>query len=80
MWPKVLGEGKNLTVQEFLKIYKLAKNPNAEYIFNFQGRKKVKFVLLTDYSSNKGWKSKYFFAQGEWEFSPSEIIKDHNIP
>jgi hypothetical protein len=35
LWPKVLREGKNLTVREFLKIYKLAKNPNAKYIFNF---------------------------------------------
>jgi hypothetical protein len=37
-------------------------------------------VLLTNYSSNKGWKSKYFFAQGEWKSSPSEIIKDSSIP
>jgi hypothetical protein len=35
LWPKVLEEGENLIVREFLKIYKLAKNPNAEYIFNF---------------------------------------------
>ena len=79
LWPKVLGEGKNLTVKEFLKIYKLAKKPNA-YIFNFRGQRKAKFVLLTDYSNNKGWKNKYFFTQGEWEFSPLEFIKDPGIP
>jgi hypothetical protein len=56
LWPKVLEEGNNLLVREFLKIYKLTKNPNAEYIFNFQIRQKAKFILLTGYSSNKGWK------------------------
>jgi hypothetical protein len=35
LWPKVLEEGCNLSVREFLKIYKLTKNPNTEYIFNF---------------------------------------------
>jgi hypothetical protein len=37
----VIGVGcyrNDLTVIEFLKIYKLAKNPNANYIINFQGR------------------------------------------
>ena len=54
LWPKVLREGQNLSVQEFLKIYKLTKNPNTKYIFNFQGRQKAKFILLTVYFSNKG--------------------------
>jgi hypothetical protein len=47
LWPRVLGEGHNLSVQEFLKIYKLSRNPNSKFIFNFQGRQKAKFVLLT---------------------------------
>jgi hypothetical protein len=38
LWPKVLGEGHNLSVREFLKIYKLTRNPNSKFIFNFQGR------------------------------------------
>ena len=79
VWPKVLGEGKSLKVQEFLKIYKLGKNPNVDHIFNFQVWKKGKFMSLTDYS-NKKWKSKFFFTQGDWEFSPSKIINDPNIP
>ena len=33
-----------------------------------------------DYSSKKGWKNKYFFARGEWEFLPSEAIRDPIIP
>jgi hypothetical protein len=79
LWPKVLGEGNSLTVREFLKVYKVARKPDDEYTCNFQVRKKAKFVSLTDYSNRK-WRSKFFFAQGDWEFSPSEIINDLSIP
>jgi hypothetical protein len=30
-----LGEGKNLSVKELLKIYELAEVSGAEYLFNF---------------------------------------------
>jgi hypothetical protein len=53
LWPRVLGEGHELSVWEFLKIYKPSRNPKTKYIFNFQGRQKIKFVLLPGYSSNK---------------------------
>jgi hypothetical protein len=53
LWPRVLGEGHELLVREFLKIYKLSRNPKTKYIFNFQGRQEIKFVLLPGYSSNK---------------------------
>jgi hypothetical protein len=79
LWPKVLVEGHNLSVREFLKIYKLTKNPNSECIFNFQGRRKVKFILLTEYSSNIGWKNKFFFAQGDWEFTSMEVFVDPSV-
>ena len=36
--PRVLGEGRELFVREFLKIYKLSRNPKSEFTFNFQGR------------------------------------------
>jgi hypothetical protein len=38
LWPKVLGEGKNLSIREFLKIYKLLEVAGVEYLFNFQER------------------------------------------
>jgi hypothetical protein len=80
LWPKVLGEGKNLLIREFLKIYKLMENPGAEYIFNFQDRQPTKSIWLTGYPNNKVWRKKFFFAQGDWEFSFTEIIKDPNVP
>jgi hypothetical protein len=53
LWPKALGEGKNLSVKEFLKIYKLAEVSGAEYLFNFQERRPTKFIRLTGRSNNK---------------------------
>jgi hypothetical protein len=80
LWPRVLGEGHELSVREFLKIYKPSRNPKSEYTFNFQGRQKTKFILLSRYSSNKHWKEKFFFAQGDWEFLATEVIVDPRVP
>jgi hypothetical protein len=62
LWPKVLGEGKNLSLREFLKIYELKESPDSEYIFNFQGRQRTKLIWLTGYSDHKGWRKRFFFA------------------
>jgi hypothetical protein len=80
LWPKALGEGKNLLIREFLKIYKLVEVSGAEYLFNFQERQSTKFIRLTDRSNNKAWRKRFFFAQGDWEFSMTEIIKDPDVP
>jgi hypothetical protein len=53
LWPRVLGEGHELSVRKFLKIYRPLRNPKTEYVLNFQGRQKIKFVILPGYSSNK---------------------------
>jgi hypothetical protein len=80
LWPSVLGEGHELSVREFLKIYRPLRNPKTEYVFNFQGRQKVKFVLLPGYSSNKHWKERFFFAQGAWECPTTETVADPEVP
>jgi hypothetical protein len=80
LWPSVLGEGHELSVREFLKIYRPLRNPKTEYVFNFQGRQKVKFVLLPGYSSNKHWKERFFFAQGAWECPTTEAVADPEVP
>jgi hypothetical protein len=80
LWPRVLGEWHELSVREFLKIYRPLRNPKTEYVFNFQGRQKVKFVLLPGYSSNKHWKERFFFAQGAWECPTTEEVADPEVP
>jgi hypothetical protein len=77
--PRVLGEGHEHSVREFLKIYKPSRNPKTEYIFNFQGRQKIKFVLLPGYSSNKHWKERFFFAQGDWECLATEAVTNPRV-
>jgi hypothetical protein len=80
LWPKALGEGKNLSVREFLKIYKLMEVSGTEYLFNFQERRSVKFIRLSGRSNSKAWRKRFFFAQGDWEFSMTKIIKDLDVP
>jgi hypothetical protein len=80
LWPRVLGEGHELSVREFLKIYRPLRNPKTEYVFNFQGRQKVKFILLPGYSSNKHWKERFFFAQSAWECPTTETVADPEVP
>jgi hypothetical protein len=63
-----------------LKIYRPLRNPKTEYVFNFQGRQKIKFVLLPGYSSNKHWKERFFFAQGDWECPATETVVDPKVP
>jgi hypothetical protein len=80
LWPKVLGEGHELSIREFLKIYRPLRNPKTKYVFNFQGRQKIKFILLPGYSSNKHWKEQFFFAQGAWECPTTETVADPEVP
>jgi hypothetical protein len=51
-----------------------------EYLFNFQERRSTKLIQLTGRSNNKVWRKRFFFAQGDWEFSMTEIIKDPDVP
>jgi hypothetical protein len=80
LWPRVLGEGHELSVREFLKIYRPLRNLKTEYVFNFQGRQKIKFIILLGYSSNKHWKERFFFAQGDWECPATEAVADSRVP
>jgi hypothetical protein len=53
LWPMVLGKENPLTVQEFMWMYKVQKNPKVDGVYNFQSRW-GKFVQLeVKFSSNK---------------------------
>jgi hypothetical protein len=32
------------------------------------------------HSSNQGWKNKYFFATGKWEFHPTKVVEGLRVP
>jgi hypothetical protein len=80
LWPRILGEEHELSIREFLKICRPLRNSKTEYVFNFQGHQKIKFVLLPGYSSNKHWKEQFFFAQGDLECPTTEMVVDPKVP
>jgi hypothetical protein len=80
LWPLALGREHTLTVNEFLHIYLLQKNPQSSVAYNFQ-TKRGKFIQIdSQFSSNPKWKNKYFFVSGQWEFTPTEKAKGPRVP
>jgi hypothetical protein len=80
LWPLALGKERHLTVREFLHLHRLHKNPGGSGVYNIQTQRGKLITLETKYSSNRGWKSKYFFASGQWEFAPSEKATEIRVP
>ena len=65
LWPLVLGKQHQLTMKEFLHMYRVHKNPGGAGVYNFQ-TKRGRFVqLASKYSSNQWWKNKFFFISGQ---------------
>jgi hypothetical protein len=80
LWPLALGPNHTLTIQEFLHIYRLQKNPQSSSAYNFQ-TKRGKFIQIdSQFSSNPKWKNKFFFVSGQWEFLPTEKAKGPRVP
>jgi hypothetical protein len=76
----VLEKEHPLTVQEFLWMYRVQKNPKTNGVYNFQSRR-GKFVQMeVKFSNNKWWKNRFFFAMGQWEFAPSKIVEGPKVP
>jgi hypothetical protein len=64
LWPLALGKEQQLSVKEFMHIYRIQRNPGSSRVYNFQ-TKRGKFIQLdSKYSSNRQWKNKYFFYLG----------------
>jgi hypothetical protein len=80
LWPLALGKERQLTVREFLHLYWVHKNPGGSKVYNIQTRWGKLITLETKYSSNRGWKNKFFFASGQWEFAPSEKAIEIRVP
>jgi hypothetical protein len=61
-------------------MYRVQKNPKSEGLYNFQSRHGRFIQMDNKYFSNQGWKNKYFFATGQWEFHPTEVAKGPRVP
>jgi hypothetical protein len=80
LWPLALGKQQQLTVTEFMHIYKIQKNPYSSGVYNFQ-TKREKFIQIdSQFSSNSKWKNMYFFISGQWEFTPKEKAEGPQVP
>jgi hypothetical protein len=80
LWPLALGKEHQLTVREFLHLHRVHKNPGGSGVYNIQTRRGKLITLEPRYSSNRGWKNKYFFTSGQWEFSSTEQATEIRVP
>ena len=63
-----------LTVREFLHCYHLDEIEKSKGMYNFIPRKSVLKVIYETPNSNKDWKSRYFFLEGDgWMCHPGEM-------
>ena len=63
-----------LTVQEFLHCYRLDEIDKSKGMYSFVLRKSVLKVIYETPDSNRDWKSRYFFLEGDgWMCHPGEM-------
>ena len=79
LWPLALEKQHQLSVREFLYLHRVHKNPGGSGVYNIQTRRGRLIQLEPKYSSNRGWKNRFFFALGQWEFTPTEKAQDHRV-
>ena len=64
---------RSLTVREFLHCYRLDEIDKSKGMYNFVLRKSILKVIYETPDSNRNWKSRYFFLEGDsWMCHPKE--------
>ena len=80
LWPLALGKQHQLSIREFLYLHRVHKNPRGGGVYNIQTRRGRLVQVEPKYSNNRGWKNRYFFALGQWEFASSEKAQGPRVP
>ena len=64
---------RSLTIREFLHCYRPNKIDKSRGMYSFVPRKSVLKVIYETPDSNRDWKSRYFFLEGDgWMCNPGE--------
>ena len=65
LYGAVSDGARSLTIREFLHCYRPDEIDKSKGMYNFAPRKSVLKVIYETLDSNRDWKSRYFFLEGD---------------
>ena len=79
-WREVFEGDCPLTVDEFLKCYKPLKINQSLGFYQFTAREKDYRLIKSLVTSDRNWKTEFFFISGFWARHPVEVGRDPFAP
>ena len=76
LWREVFGGDRPLTVDEFLYCYKPSEIHQSLGFYQFTARGKDCRMIRSLPSSDRKWKTEFFFVSGNWAGNPSDVGRD----
>ena len=76
LWREVFEGNRPLTVDEFLYCYKLSKISQSLGFYQFTAREKDYRLIKSLVTSDRNWKTKFFFVSGFWAGHPIKVDRD----
>ena len=76
LWRKVFGGGRPLTVDKFLCYYKPSEIHQSPGFYQFTARGRDCRLVKSLASSDKKWKTEFFFVFGFWAGNPMDVGRD----
>ncbi|XP_059459492.1 uncharacterized protein LOC132189035 [Corylus avellana] len=74
LWPEA-NPGHEMSVEEFLKVYRPMPLQEVSGVLSFTAREKLQVIGLGGtYTNNKDWHKEFFFVSGDWECLPDEDL------
>ena len=73
LYDAMTDDARRLTVREFLHCYRPDEIDRSRGMYSFASRSPLLKVIFETLDSNRDWKSRYFFLEGdEWMGRPGE--------
>ncbi|XP_065620318.1 uncharacterized protein LOC136067574 [Quercus suber] len=76
LWREVFGGDRPITVDEFLYCYKPSEIHQSPGFYQFTARSKDCRLVRSLASSDRKWKTEFFFVSGFWAGNPSDVGRD----